>query len=478
MSKIEEQVNKMPVDIHHTKYRAYTMKKAALYKIAVFIVMLCFGAVISLILPLRPAVSENEKRKLTDFPEFTVESFMDGGYFAQIDTWFSDTFPFRDTLILCSEKFTSMYGIRSQVVHGEIVAGDSIPEVDIDVDALNNAVEVIGSAGTDKGGSTAADTDVVINAEDIGTAVEDTDGTTSAQNGERLGSIFVVGDSAYNYYAFSQKYSDLYVDTINTLADALAGKATLYDMVVPTSIDITLDDATRNSLTSSNQKKAILYMYSRMNSGVNKTYVYDLLRRHREEYLYFRTDHHWTALGAYYAYSAFMRQLGKTPHSLEEYERLSFSGFKGSFFTQSGVASLGSNPDTVNAYKPLSTNRMQFINNEGVLVDYNIITDVSSWGATSKYSTFIGGDNPYAVFHNPQLSDGSSCLIVKESFGNAFAPYLVDHFENVYVIDYRYYDGTVSELVDQYGIDTVMVINNIAATSTQQRISDMQNVCR
>lgn len=478
MAKVEEHVNGKAVDVNDTKYREYRMKKAALYKIAAFIGILCFGAVVSLILPLRPAVSENEKRKLTAFPAFTTESFLDGSYFAQMDTWFSDTFPFRDELILCSEKFTGLYGIRSQILHGGIVAGDDIPEVDIDVDALNNAVELSGATQGQQNGGAAQMPEIFINAEDVGTLVEGTDGTTVAQNGERLGSIFVVGDSAYNYYAFSQRYSDLYVDTINSLADSLDGKAALYDMVVPTSIDITLDDATRNSLTSSNQKKAILYMYSRMHGGVNKTYVYDLLRLHRNEYVYFRTDHHWTALGAYYAYSAFMRQLGKTPHALEEYEQLAFSGFKGSFFTQSGVPALGGNPDTVYAYKPLSTNRMQFLNNDGVLVDYNIITDVSGWGATSKYSAFIGGDNPYAVFNNPQLSDGSSCLIVKESFGNAFVPYLTDHFETVYVIDYRYYDGTVSELVDEYGIDTVLVMNNIAATSTQQRVTDLQRVCR
>lgn len=468
-------------------YREYMMKKAAIYKIVVFLAMLCIGACISLLLPLRPAVSENEKRTLTAFPDFNIKDFMNGSYFSQIDTWFADTFPFRDDLMLYSEQFTSLYGIRKQVVHGGVVAGDNIPDVGIDADALNQLVGQGDNQENQNGqeehseenhqtGNTAELP--LMNVEDIGTNVEGTDGTTAAQAGERLGSIFVVGDSAYNYYAFSQIYSDLYVETVNKLADSLQGKAALYDMVVPTSIDIALDDATRNSLTSSNQKKAILYMYSRMNSNVQKTYVYDLLKSRRNEYLYFRTDHHWTALGAYYAYSVFIKQLGKTPTPLEAYEELIFDNFKGSFFTQSGVVSLGNNPDTVYAYKPLATNHLRFIDHEGTLVDYNIITDVSSWNPTSKYNAFIGGDNAYTVISNPQLQDGSSCLVVKESFGNAFVPYLIDHFQNVYVVDYRYYDGTVSALVEEYGIDTVIVINNITATSTQQRVKELQRVCQ
>lgn len=467
------------VDENNQKYREYRMKKAAVFKIAAFFVLLCTGAVVSLMLPLRPKVSQNEKRMLEVFPQFTSESLLDGTYFAQVDAWFSDTFPFRDELIACSEKMTAFYGFRSRTVHGKVVAGDVIPEVEMDVDALNQAVNL---SGNDAAGSVnthlPGPSEEELDAENIGTSVEDTDGTTKAQSGERLGAVFVVKDSAYNYYAFSQNNSDRYVDVINTLGDSLTGKAALYDLIVPTSMDIALDDATRNSLTSSSQKKAILYMYSRMSSRVNKTYVYDLLKLHRNEYLYFRTDHHWTALGAYYAYGAFMRQMGKTPHALEEYEKLEFPGFKGTFYTQTGAASLGGSPDTVYAYQPLSTNRMKMLDSQGNWIDYNIITDVSDWSASSKYNTFIGGDNAYSEFHNPALSDGSACLVVKESFGNAFAPYLTDHFEDVYVIDYRYYEGTVSSLVEEYGIDTVLVINNVAATSTQQRVSEMERVCR
>jgi hypothetical protein len=473
------------------KQREYKMKKAAVTKIAVFLLALFAGAVVSMIMPLRESYSDKEKRSLTAFPTFTVESFMDGSYFSQMDTWFADTFPFRDTLITCQESVKNLYGMRKQVLHGTLVAADEIPDIDGELELsliagkTQEDIEVSENVDGDGVFSSTIETnygfnelDTDIEASDIGTSVDGSDGTVSAAEGESLGSIFVVGDRAYNYYSFSQYNSDTYAETVNNLAQTLTGKSKVYSMIVPTSIDITLDDATRNSLDSSNQKKAILYMYSKMNKEVGKCYVYDVLHQHRDEYVYFRTDHHWTALGAYYAYNVFIWQEGKTANSLDSYEKLVFENFRGSFYSQSGVSSLGDNPDTVVAYKPLSTNRMELINKRGEQMDYNIITDVSSWSATSKYSTFIGGDNMYSHISNPEISDGSSILVVKESYGNAFVPFLTDHYQDVYVIDYRYYTGTVSELVDTYNIGTVLLLNNIAATSTDSRVSEMQKVCR
>ncbi|MDO5402083.1 MAG: DHHW family protein [Eubacteriales bacterium] len=470
--------NKMYINRTDKRYREYIMKKAALVKIAVFLSFVCVGAVVSMLLPLRPKESSYEKRMLTSFPKFTVKDFVDGTYFADVEMWFSDTFPFRDQLIVCSEAVDSMYGIRTNVVHGGVIAGDEIPDVEFDADDLLKLTGVGKDVQAEGAGQGNVFNQMDIDAEDVGTDVEDTDGSTDAKEGESLGSVFAVGDCAYSYYAFSQSVSDEYVSVVNNTAEKLKGKAAVYSMLVPTSIDITLDDATRNSITSSNQQKAIFYMYSRMNANVGKTYVYDALKAHRNEYIYFRTDHHWTADGAYYAYAALMKQLGKETAGLERFEKIEFPGFKGSLFTKTGITALGENPDTIVAYKPLSTNYIQLYNRTYDWTEYNIITDVSGWNATGKYSTFIGGDNPFLFINNPQLHDDSSILIVKESYGNAIIPFFTESFENVYALDYRYFKGTVSEIVDQYNIDTVVFVNNVAATSTQARVDEMKAVCR
>ena len=72
------------------------------------------------------------------------------------------------------------------------------------------------------------------------------------------------------------------------------------------------------------------------------------------------------------------------------------------------------------------------------MINYNIITDVSDWNKSSKYSAFIGGDNPYSQIHNPERTDGSSCVVIKESFGNAFVPFYSRPFSGY--IRYRFTD--------------------------------------
>lgn len=134
--------------------------------------------------------------------------------------------------------------------------------------------------------------------------------------------------------------------------------------------------------------------------------------------------------------------------------------------------------DTLYAYEPFSTNELKMINNENDFVDYNIITDVSKWNKTSKYSTFIGGDNAYTEINNPDVTDGSSVLVIKESFGNAMIPFLVENFENVYVVDYRYFNGTITELVDNKGIENVVFVNNISITSTRDRIDELKTISK
>ena len=289
------------IDKTSTKYKQYLIKKGALVKIIIFMAMLVFGTFVSLMIPLRPSESVTEKRKLSSFPQFSMESFLDGTYFSGVDTWFSDTFPGRDGFITCNERMTGLYGIRKNLIHGEVIKGDEIPDADIDeneFDYIENIVSerMTESQDSDKEINYSYDNSVIVNPDEIGNDVEpDTMGTNaSAKTGESLGSVYVLGDSAYDYYSFSNSISDEYVAIVNNMAQVLKGKATVYDMIIPTAIDITLDDATRNSINSSNQRKAILYMYSKMNRNVGKCYIYELMRSHRDEYIYFRTDHHWT----------------------------------------------------------------------------------------------------------------------------------------------------------------------------------------
>lgn len=295
----------------------------------------------------------------------------------------------------------------------------------------------------------------------------------SGEQTQTVGSVLVVGDTGYEYYNFVRSTADQYAALVSRAGARLQGVSTVYAMVVPTSIDIALQDSVRAGINTSDQKSAVDYLYGSM-SGVQTVNIYDALQSHRDEYLYFRTDHHWTALGAYYGYEQFAGAKGIEPTALDNYTVKEFPGFLGAFYTETEKSpALAQNPDTVTAYEPFNSTTLTFTDRSGKETPWQVITDVSGWASFSKYNTFIGGDNPYTHIVNRDLNDGSACLVVKESFGNALIPFLIPHYQDIHVIDYRYYKGSIVDFAAGNRIPDVLFINNISATRSQTLVDQM-----
>lgn len=460
-------------------------------KITVFYLVLLVTAFLSLLLPLRPSYSEFEKRTLTKFPSFSLESLWSGDYFSQIDLWFSDTFPFRDAFISANSYLKNLYGIQPVQVSGNLEEGDTIPTAPMtpsesaDSNSSPSSTQDVSSESTVSSdiSSSSAENSVVENTSSETSSSEESseelppEKDVSNEVTQSLGAVLIVGDAGYEYYNFSQSVADQYITLINRAAQELSGKASVYDMIVPTSMDILLPESFRAGINTSSQKDAIHYFYSSFSDSVHTISIYDTLRVHSDEYIYFRTDHHWTALGAYYAYVPFIEATGRTPLELSDFETREFDGFLGAFYSDTKKnPALAQNPDTVTAYIPPANASLTFTDQSGNQRNWPIISDVSGWASSSKYSTFIGGDNPYTIIQNSDLTDGSSCLVIKESFGNAFVPFLVSHYQTVHVIDYRYWSGNIPDFVTKNGIQDVLFLNNISATRNSSLVGKMDQL--
>ena len=300
---------------------------------------------------------------------------------------------------------------------------------------------------------------------------------------ETVGGLLVVEDSAYEYYNF---VTDLAKDYITAVVDAgkkLEGKATVYDMVIPTSIDIMLPESyiEKNSLNTSDQKKAIdeyiLPSITAQDPSIKTVSIFDTLKAHANEYLYFRTDHHWTQLGAYYGYVEFCKARGFEPVALDQFDRADYTGYLGSFYTATNSAALAANPDTVEAYIPRADVNLSFTQTDGQTVEsWPLIADGEQYDTTSKYIAYCAGDQPYEEIVNNDMAEGPSIVVVKESFGNCFLPFLVNHYKTVYVVDYRSYNGTVTDLVNSTGATDVLLLNNISMTRNEGLIDSFSNI--
>ncbi len=420
---------------------------------------LCVMCVLSFAIPLRPTYSESELRTLSEFPTPTWESVMSGEFFSGIDTWFADTFPLRDRFIALSSALESLYGYQSTVIHGDVQQGDEIPDAPLPPPVIDTP---------DVLPDDTEETPVVPELPEL-PEIPELDPEAKV---ETLGALLVVDDAAYEYYNFVASTAADYIATVERAAASLAGEANVYNILIPNSMDICVPESVRAKITTSSQRDAIDYFYASYSDNVTAVDIYPTMLRHSVdgEYLYFRTDHHWTALGAYYAYCDFMEATGGKAADLEtDFTEHVFDGFTGSFVRETNNAAMKANPDTVYAYEPKSTNSLTIHWEDGAVTPYNIITDVTNWGASSKYASgFIGGDNPLSVIENPNITDGSSIVLVKESYGNCFAPFLVESYQYVYVVDFRYYNdtqsGTLADLVREKGIDDVLFLNSISTT--------------
>ncbi|MBO4383610.1 MAG: hypothetical protein J5847_05915 [Clostridia bacterium] len=303
----------------------------------------------------------------------------------------------------------------------------------------------------------AADENAAAENEDL-----DADGSEDSENYQVENTIILRGDRAMEIFTASKKWLTRYGEDINAFAKTVPDRH-VYVLLAPTSVEFYGPDEYKGG--SNSFERAAEYAYTPMTApNITTVNCRDLLAKHSTEYIYLRTDHHWTARGAYYAYVTFCKEAGLTPHDLSEYQRGEIEGFVGSLYGQTQEAILKQNPDTVVYYQPLTAS-------EGYAFETPALTNgrsvkVVNTGVSSQYAylCFIEGDNPILRF-TTENKNGRSILMVKESYGNAMAPFLTDHYETVYVVDPRKTELNLTAFVQNQKIDDILFLNYAFAPS-------------
>ena len=444
--------------------------KSSVLRSVPFLSVLCIVTVIAWLLPLRPTMSVSEKRNLDRFPEFSADTFASGEYFSSIESWFSDTFTFRENWINASNRFKSLYGFQTVAIYGDVPVADAIPvpvpsneplPTEQEDDSLTEpepSQNLSQPGESDEDGITTEISDTPENTEQEWGGLVVGDDDIIADRGAKL----QIGNSVFVYPGFSQDCAARYAQWMNQAAELLEGKANFYSIVAPHSVSCMLSREDRTKYGFVIEEDALEYMYSLMSDNVGKVNVINNLQKHNSEYIYFRTDPHWTAVGAYYAYEEWCSVAGKEPVPLSEYEEIVWEKFYGTYYYASGEPKeLRDNPDDVHAFIPPGDVHLYIDMNNGDRLgeEADILLD-RSVRQTDQYVTFLGSDNAKATFVNNDIDDDSACLVLKTSFGNPFVYYLSQHYHFVYVVDMRYYYlRGITSFVDEFNVDDVIMIH-------------------
>lgn len=180
------------------------------------------------------------------------------------------------------------------------------------------------------------------------------------------------------------------------------------------------------------------------------------LNKHKTEKIYYKTDHHWTTLGAFYAFQAAAPSLGIDGDLSGKYVSYTVSdSFNGMLASKSGV-NFGEK-EQIDIYVPTEEDT-------DLIVDYvdegkrsTSLYDSSKLKEKDQYTVFLGGNSSLLDIRTVSTST-KRLLLVKDSFANSFIPFLTPYYREIVVVDPRYYSGTINDLMDSYRISEVLFL--------------------
>ena len=249
---------------------------------------------------------------------------------------------------------------------------------------------------------------------------------------------------------------------INTFAEK--SKLPVYVGIIPGSAEIWRDKLPDNAPNDS-QKALIDTLYSALNTQTIDFFT--LLSDHKDEYIFYHTDHHWTSLGAYYGYTAIMDALGMEANAAEHYTVKTVSDqFLGTTYSSSGFTWV--KPDSIQTYVQPSS-KLHILNYSSGQPTETPLYDSSYLEKKDKYSMFFGGITPLLEIETGNV-DLPSLLIIRDSYMDSLSPFLLEYFSHISIIDLRYYNGNITEYAQEHDLDMALICYSAANFSSDMNL--------
>lgn len=418
-------------------------KKFLMYlNTGIFIIVLAILGILFFILP-HKNTSDFEKRKLAKMPEFSLDSLFEGNYMAKLDKYFADHFPFRDKFVELSFQLAESRGLKSEEV--------AFYDTKVNMNPIEERKQTKKNEFDD---------------EDDG-KLEDEEEELKGEVGTISRGILVYNGMAMQMFGGTPSLVKGMGDVINLyhrkLNDTLGCQVQVYSVVAPTHAAIYLPKSYTDFTSSEAENIDSLHAY--LDDGIIGVNPSNYLKRHKKEYIYFNSDHHWTGRGAYYAYRAFCRKAGLKAVPLKKMTRRVIPDFLGSLYWITRDKRLKEKGDSVEYFKPKIKYKTYVLTGENYEGKYETKLFWDNVKGGNAYSVYLGADNIF-IRVDTEKKNGRKVLIIKNSYGNPFSPYLVAHFEQVFIADYRYFKGNLKDFVKKNQITDVIVFNNTFSANT------------
>lgn len=408
---------------------------------SVFFLLVIFGMPLVLLIAKKEVVSVDEKRKLATIPDFNYTTYLSGKWAKGVDDYIDDHFPFRSSFIQGATVFHASKGFL-----------------------LENAEKV-----------------VVIPKRPKKVAKETTEEEAAAMKflddfeEEYSGSMLIIDGCVYPMGGGSPKMSKSFSKMVSEYAEELKGETRVFSAVAPLSSAFIPVEKYRKY--NEQNQRTLAAIGSSLSNGALFCDVFSELNKHVDKKLYFGTDHHWKPIGAYYAYVAFCKTAGFAPVPLDKMEKKVKYNFLGTMYQHTRDPSVKANPDTMEYWVPkVETSAVRY---GGYGFNKFTNTKVFHHGCSggNTYSTFLGGDAPL-IRIKTGVKNGKKAVVIKNSMGNAFSVFLISHYQEIWVVDFRYSKQNLIELVRANKIDDMIFAVGMYAAMSNGTINMMRNLAK
>jgi hypothetical protein len=284
--------------------------------------------------------------------------------------------------------------------------------------------------------------------------------------------MVIMNGRVYTLNTGSPSMSPYFAKMLNEYADTLNEKTRVFSCVVPLSSAF-IPNAQYEKYSKRNEETLNAIRES-LSPKVYYSDIFNEMNRHYNENIWFGSDHHWTALGAYYGYVAFCKSAGLTPVPLNLMGVKKKYPFLGSLYELTRDKSVRDNPDTVIMYLPPNVETESLKYNP---YDFKYPQKTKVFCNCGNYTAFICGDAPLIKI-TTSVKNGKKAAVVKNSMGNAFVVYLISHYEEIYVFDFRYSKHNILKIINNSNIDDLIFSLGMYGAMSRGTISMMRNLAR
>lgn len=430
--------------------RSLLQTRLSMISLTAMALFLLLAALFLLVFP-RSEKSQIEKRELAKFPSFSLESYFSGAFTSGVTTFYDDTVPYRDNFKNLSNEIKNVFGMKLFSASGS--ANVSSKEDDEDAEnAESSATPVPTSTGNILEG--VASRNMALPAASAADESYQRD-YTAEENGslEWVNNLLMVNwDGHWRCMEpFGGGSGSDYVDALNELQSLVSQDVTIWSMPAPTSSAIYTP---KNAIDYvADQGECFDEIAAKLNPGIRSVNVVDVMRKHTEENIYCRTDHHWQPRGAYYAARTFAEAADVPFTDISSYTSGYNEGFVGTMYGFSQDSRLLNDPEDFVYYVPSAKYQAYYYDSS---FNYQFSDDLfAEVDVANSYLMFMGGDS-WVVKVDTEVKNGRKLLVVKDSFGNAEIPYYTSSFEQIYVVDVREFQRNLVNFIDTTGVTDVL----------------------